>query len=120
MHRHAFLLIVHKNARQVLKLLGTLDDERNVIVIHCDKKMSEEDFRIVSSVHMQHAEYVVLQRFDVRWGSYALVETELCLLREALGRGCSYYHLLSGECLPLQTQDRLHAFFDASGRGSSS
>lgn len=49
-------------------------------------------------------------------GGYSQVEAELLLLRKALGRGCSYYHLLSGECLPLRGQDEIHAFFDDSGK----
>lgn len=116
MSRHAYLLIVHKNPTQVGKLLGALDDDRNLIVVHCDKKMSHDDVEAISSAPLESAELKVLQINDVLWGSYTQVETELLLLREALGCGCSYYHLLSGEDLPLRSQDELHAFFDESGK----
>ena len=116
MSKHAYLLIVHKDPVQVRKLLRTLDDERNLIVVHCDKKMDADDVDAISSAVMRHAELEVFQEFDVLWGGYTLVEAELALLRRALGRGCSYYHLLSGECLPLRTQDEIHGFFDASGK----
>lgn len=100
MSKHAFLLIVHKNPAQVGKLLGALDD----------------DVEAISNAPLESAELKVLQVNDVLWGSYTQVETELLLLREALGCGCSYYHLLSGEDLPLRSQDELHAFFDESGK----
>lgn len=116
MSRHAYLVIVHKNPAQVRKLLRTLDDKRNLVVVHCDKKMDACDVEAIASAEMGNAELEVIQGFDVLWGSYTQVETELFLLRRALGRGCSYYHLLSGECLPLRTQDEIHGFFDASGR----
>ena len=107
---------MHKNPAQVRKLLRTLDDERNLVVVHCDKKMSADEVEAIASAKMAHAELDVLQRFDVLWGSYTQVETELLLLRQALERGCAYYHLLSGECLPLRKQDEIHGFFNASGK----
>lgn len=116
MSRHAYLLIVHKNPSQVRKLLGALDDERNLVVVHCDKKMVHDDVKAISNAPLESAELRVLQVNDVLWGSFSQVETELLLLREALGCGCSYYHLLSGEDLPLRSQDELHAFFDGSNK----
>lgn len=116
MPRHAYLLIVHKNPPQVRKLLGALDDERNLIVVHCDKKMVHDDVEAISKAPLESAELRVLQVNDVLWGSYSQVETELLLLREALGCGCSYYHLLSGEDLPLRSQSEIHEFFDSSGK----
>lgn len=116
MSRHAYLLIVHKNPAQVRKLLGTLDDDRNYIVVHCDVKMAHDDVEAISNFPLESAELKVLQEYNVLWGSYAQVETELLLLKEALGRGCSYYHLLSGEDLPLRSQDEIHDYFDESGK----
>lgn len=116
MSRHAYLLIVHKNPVQVKKLLRVLDDERNLIVVHCDMKMAHGDVEAISRVPLESAELKILQEHDVLWGSYSQVETELLLLREALGCGCSYYHLLSGEDLPLKSQDEIHDFFDGSGK----
>lgn len=116
MSRHAYLIIVHKNPEQVAKLLGTLDDERNLIVVHCDKKMGNEDVEIIRNAPIACARLKVLQKYDILWGSYAQVEVEMHLLKESFGRGCSYYHLLSGEDLPLRSQDEIHAFFDGSGK----
>lgn len=81
--------------------------------------MTPPDFNAIAAAEAKHAELEVLQAFDVSWGSYAQVETELLLLRQALGRGCSYYHLLSGECLPLRHQDEIHSFFDGTIARSS-
>lgn len=68
MSRHAFLLIVHKNPSQVRQLLGALDDKRNLIVVHCDKKMVHDDVEAISNAPLESAELRVLQVNDVLWG----------------------------------------------------
>lgn len=46
-------------------------------------------------------------------GGYSQIATELVLLETACARGkYSYYHLLSGQDLPLKSQDDIYAFFE--------
>lgn len=53
-----------------------------------------------------------VDRVDVRWGDYSVVEAELKLLRAAVAENYQYFHLISGMDLPLKPQAEIHAFFD--------
>ncbi|ULT23651.1 hypothetical protein KUH03_31500 [Sphingobacterium sp. E70] len=66
MVKHAFLILAHNEFSVLEKLLYCLDDERNDIYIHFDKKLDQlPDFKV------QRARLVVLSdRVDVRWGMF--------------------------------------------------
>lgn len=42
--KHAYLIMAHNNFYILEKLLRLLDDSRNDIYVHIDKKVSEFDF----------------------------------------------------------------------------
>lgn len=113
MGKHAFLIIANENYTQLKQLLFLLDDERNDIVIHIDKKSPDYDEESFSSVVKQAKLSFTSKRICVDWGSFSLIECELLLLKDAVALGKhDYYHLLSGKDLPIKTQDRIHAFFE--------
>lgn len=51
-----------------------------------------------------------VDRVDVRWGDYSVVEAELKLLRAAVAENYQYFHLISGMDLPLKPQAEIHVF----------
>lgn len=107
--KHAYLLLVHTEFEVLQCLLRTLDDERNDVFIHFDRKV-----KTLPEVRMEHAGlYVLDERTDVRWGDLSVVEAEYRLYEAATANGhYGYYHMLSGVDLPLKTQDEIHRFFD--------
>ena len=57
--------------------------------------------------------FVLKQRVDVRWGNLRQIKAEDVRFEEALKHGpYAYYHLLSGQDLPIKSQDYIHQFFD--------
>ena len=83
-----------------------LDDERNDIYLHIDKKVVlgslEQDLFRLAKARL----FVLEQRLDVRWGDISVVKAELLLLETASMKGpYDYYHLLSGVDLPIKSQD---------------
>lgn len=108
--RHAYLIIAHNNFTQLQTLLDLLDDPRNDIYLHIDKKSQN-----VPVFTTKHAGLTMEERMNVMWGGYSQIACELALM-ETAGRGhYDYYHLLSGIDLPLKTQDQIHAFFRENG-----
>lgn len=111
--KHAFLIIAHNEFEILRILLSMLDDERNDIFLHIDKKV---DLSSLSRdlFQMDKARlYVLQQRINVRWGDLSVVETELLLFDTASMQGpYDYYHLLSGVDLPIKSQDYIHDFFE--------
>ena len=107
--KHAYLILAHSSKSLLIELIRALDDERNDIYVHIDKKANFD----LSDIRINYSQlYVLSKRYDARWGDYSLVEVELELMSEASSR-CSYlyYHILSGVDFPLASQDKIHSFF---------
>ncbi len=107
--KHAFLILAHNEFDVLRRLVSCLDDARNDIFIHFDKKVAT-----LPDIRTQHAGLMILEnRVDVRWGAPNMVEAEFALFESATARGpYQYYHLLSGVDLPIKSQDFIHDFFD--------
>lgn len=108
--KHAYLIIAHSQFNILQNLLSLLDDERNDIFIHFDRKV-----KTIPHLHLKRSELIVLEdRVDIRWADFSMVKAEYALFQAAFQReDYAYFHLLSGVDLPLKTQDDIHAFFQA-------
>lgn len=109
--KHAYMIIAHNEFEILEKLLILLDDERNDIYLHIDKKVKDFPFDYFKEV-VKKSNIEFVERKDVRWGAPSQIECELVLLKSAIKKEYSYYHLISGVDLPLRTQDDMHEFFD--------
>lgn len=108
--KHAYLILAHGDFELLQCLVSALDDERNDLYVHVDKKVKELPSLAVQKCRL----YLIDERIDVRWGSVRMLEAEFALLRAATSRDSyQYYHLISGADLPLKSQDEIHAFFSA-------
>lgn len=110
--RHAYCIIAHNDAYCLQTLLDCIDDRRNDIYLLVDKKAPSE---LRNSVSAQLSKLHVIpenESIDVRWGDISQIEAELTVFSRALSGGeYSYIHLLSGQDLPLKSQDEIHQFF---------
>lgn len=105
-NRHAYLIIAHTNFEQLQTLIDLLDDARNDIYLHIDKRV-----KTVPQFSAKHSGLYLVDSVKVIWGGHSQIQSEMVLL-EAAGKGhYQYYHLLSGMDLPLKTQDYIHTFF---------
>lgn len=110
-NKHAYLIIAHNEPYILEKLTTLLDDYRNDIYIHIDKKVKNFDFDYYKSI-VTKSKLIFVNRIDVRWGDFSQIESELILLKEATKLNYEYYHLISGVDLPLKNQDYIHDFFN--------
>ena len=108
--KHAYLILAHNEFGLLQTLVDCLDDARNDIFVHIDKKV-----QALPVLHAEKSRIILLEdRIAVYWGDFSIVEAELALFRAARKEGpYAYYHLLSGVDLPLKSQDTVHRFFDA-------
>ncbi|MCR5464851.1 MAG: beta-1,6-N-acetylglucosaminyltransferase [Bacteroidales bacterium] len=106
--KHAFLILAHNEFQVLQALVGSLDDERNDIFVHFDKKVKDiPDLRVDKA-----GLFVLRKRISVTWGAFSMVKAEELLFEEAVAKGpYLFYHLLSGVDLPLKSQDYIHDFF---------
>lgn len=113
MKKHAYLFIVFNNFKVLEKSLGLIDDERNDIYIHLDKKSRNKEKLECITSKLKKSQVYFTKRTDVRWGDYSQVECELLLLKQATQTyEYQYYHLLSESDMPLKTQNEIHNFFN--------
>ena len=109
--KHAYLVIAHGNFRVLELLLRMLDDPRNDIYLHVDRKAEDFDPGKTRAACRSAGLRILERRRDIGWGRSSLVALEMALFREARAGGpYEWYHLLSGSDLPLASQDRIHSF----------
>ena len=107
--KHAYLILAHNEFWLLQTLISCLDDVRNDIFVHIDKKVKD-----LPALCANHAGLQVLdRRIDIHWGGFSMVEAEYALFEAAAANGpYQYYHLLSGVDLPIKSQDYIHDFCD--------
>lgn len=109
-NKHAYLIMCHSNFEQLIILLQLLDDSRNDIYIHIDKKaLGYSKQEILNSVTESRVFFV--DPVKVNWGGDSMITAEIRLLHESSKRKYDYYHFISGVDLPLKRQDEIHCFF---------
>ena len=110
--KHAYLIIAHKDDYTFRTLISLLDDARNDIFVHMDVKCRSYVPEQIEKIVQHSAVYHTADRLNIQWGGYSQIRVELLLLKQAASSGhYEYYHLLSGEDLPIKSQDYIHAFF---------
>ena len=112
MRRHAYLITAYDDFYLLGRLLETLDDPRNDIYLHVDRRSPDVPFdRLRSKV--KQSDLVVVERIPVYHGEYSQVDSEFALMEAALKKAedYSYLHLISGSDLPIKSQDFIHEFF---------
>ena len=108
---HAYLIMAHDNFGVLEKTLKLIDDVRNDIYLHIDKKSTIDLSRLKSAVKSSRLFFA--ERMSVNWGDDSQIRLELMLLEYAVkNEEYEYFHLLSGVDMPIKTQDEIHRFFD--------
>lgn len=109
--KHAYLIMAHSDPSQLNRLVQAIDDERNDIFVHIDKKADISLFNGIKTIH-SHLIFVN-DRIDTHWGDASQIDTEYVLFRTASQYGeYNRFHLLSGADFPLKSQNFIHTFFE--------
>lgn len=111
MYKQAYLIIAHRYDETFKTLLRMLDSEENDIFIHMDiknKQFRQEECKEL----IQHGKIFFTERTNVSWGGYSQINSELLLLEAAVMQNhYNYYHLLSGQDLPIKSAEYIKKFF---------
>lgn len=111
MDKHAFLILAHKDDDNFRALLSLLDNKNNDLFIHMDiknKSYKKSDIELIA----KHSKIHHTNRINVQWGAFSMVKAELKLLTKATQTGhYEYYHLISGDDLPIKSINYIHTFF---------
>lgn len=108
MRKHAYLIMAHQWSLTLKTLRMMADDVRNDIYIHIDAKSTDFSDNIRDAVHKSGLYFAKRQK--VYWADYSQVEVEHQLFCMAGANHYERYHFLSGEDLPIKSQDFIHRF----------
>lgn len=113
--KHAFLIMAHHEPKVLELLLTLLDDARNDIYLHIDRRAKSLYAQFEGWQPQSAGFFLLKEREAPAWGHISIVRAELKLFSAAYQHPTpyAYYHLLSGMDLPLKSQDEIHAFFAA-------
>ena len=111
--KHAYLIIAHNEFGILEKLIKLIDDERNDVYIHIDKKVKNFDFEYFKKIP-KYSEIKFVKRYDIAWGSFSMVECEVELLKNAVFSKIEYEYILliSGVDMILKSQEYINNFFE--------
>ena len=111
MYRQAYLIIAHRYDETFKTLLRMLDRDENDIYVHMDLKNKQFDEGDCRKLIKKSGIYFT-KRTSVTWGGYSQINSELILLETAMAhRKYNYYHLLSGQDLPIKSNNEIMDFF---------
>ncbi len=110
---HAFMIMAHSDYSLLCRLIKKLDHKDNTIYLHIDAKSSftDKDKQSIKS-SSKNSNVIFTNRYDVTWGGYNQINTELRLLETAVKGNHNYYHYLSGVDFPIKSMADIHSFFE--------
>lgn len=116
MYSKVYFILVHKKPAQLKELITLLQDGKSFFFIHLDKNVA---LNLFESIQQMERCYFINKREQSRWGGFGIVQatlngmTEIQEFMEA-NHGTENYHciLLSGEDLPLKTNEKIHDFLE--------
>lgn len=118
--KHAYCILAHTDRECLISLISCLDDERNDIFIIPDKKSTTE---LTQSLKVKKSKLYILppeNRVDIKWGDLSMVEAELQGFEFILSNGnYQYIHLISGQDLPIKSQNQIHEYFSKLPKGTN-
>jgi hypothetical protein len=98
----AILILAHKNECQLKELLNHLSLDFS-IYIHLDKN---------SNLVLNNQENVnIFKKYRTYWGSFNFVKATILLLRKAFENNYDHYVLISGQDLPIKSNQEIKDYF---------
>ena len=106
----AFLVLCHKNPKQINLMLDALNNEDVDFYIHIDKKSNiKNEITKRGNVYILSDDY----RLDVKWGENQMVCATINLLKEAYKNNkYDYFWLISGQDFPIKSISSIKEYLE--------
>jgi hypothetical protein len=114
----AYVVLAHRNPRQVARLVGRLSTSEDVVFVHIDRKVDIKPFREAFD-RLPIPPTLLYPRVRVRWGTYDHVKATMVGIRAALRSKREFSHiiLLTGQDYPIRATVDIQRFYaDVVGR----
>lgn len=110
-----YLILVHKNADQTIRLIQNLDDTGVKFFIHVD--LNSESVMSGLQLYKQKNLFLSDKRFEIRWGGFNIIKATIALIQQAIDHATSeraYFVLLSGQDSPIKKTGHISSFLNSS------
>lgn len=105
--RKLYLFLVHDISHTLETSLDLLsENDENTILIHVDKNKNIDDFKYLERKNI----HFIDERVYVTWGGWSVVDATLKLLYASLDFDYEYCFLVSGDDLPIMTNDEVNNY----------
>ena len=110
-----FLILMHKNPKQTMRLIERLDSPTSTFIVHVDRRASRAIYKPIEKWAAKHHSVYFAQRHYCYWGGFGIVAASLECVRTALhlGEAFDYAMLLSGQDYPIKSPNSIFAFLRA-------
>ena len=106
-----YIILVHENPQQLLRLIKALDDNKSFFYIHVDKKVDIQDFKELITGYKNV--FFVTDRYECIWGNISIVYATLSCMHEVVNdQRNGYCILMSGKDYPVKSTQAINSFFD--------
>lgn len=116
MYTKVYFILAHKKPEQLRELISLLQDGKSCFFLHIDKKANLNTYAEINQMEYCH---FIKKRVKCNWGDYSLVQATLegmKEIKEFMNNNLPNlnYHciLISGEDLPLQSNEKIHNFLE--------
>ncbi|WP_367356337.1 beta-1,6-N-acetylglucosaminyltransferase [Mesotoga sp.] len=108
----AYIVLVHKSMKQVVRLIRSLEPDRNVILIHVDIRVKDAQYDFIKSELREYSNVMFVGRRKCNWGKFDLVSVTLDSMRIITGErlSFSFCSLLSGQDFPIKSTKHIEQF----------
>lgn len=110
--RQAFLIIAHNQWWLVENLFRYLDSEDVDIYLHVNSLVEMPDIEKMKR-KLRFSSLYIEDRKEIIWGKYGLMDVVYSFLEKASAKEYDYYHIMSGQDVPLKSMAQLKQFLSA-------
>lgn len=110
--RIAYIILVHKNPEQVVRLVDRLDNSNTLFIIHIDLKSAPFVHQKMHTHLVSKSNVYFCKPKKVYWGDFSQVSVTLACIKELLKNQLDYDYckLLSGQDYPLKSASYIQAY----------
>lgn len=116
--RIAFLILMHKNPEQTIRLVERLQGPVSTFIVHVDQRAPQGVYDVIHSWALKRNDVELSDRHACYWANFGIVSGTLSCMRTALKKDAEFDYavLLSGQDYPIKPLSCIFEYFD-SNRG---
>jgi hypothetical protein len=105
----AYLIMGHRDAQQILRLMNALRKSAAFFVIHIDKRAADTVFAPIREYAEGRCDVILTSRIPCYWGSFGIANAmvECVNMTVQAGLQFDYAIMLSGQDYPIKSADRI-------------